>query len=39
MEDNNLEEWQKDLIRNGEYDITNFEEDLGEDVYYSKDEQ
>ena len=39
MEDNNLEEWQKDLVRNGEYDSTSFEEeDLEEDDYYSEDD-
>ena len=37
MEDRNIEEWQKDLIRNGEYDTTSFEEELGEDDYYSED--
>ena len=39
MEDSDLEEWQKDLIRNGEYDTTSFEEEnLEEDDYYSEDE-
>ena len=39
MENNNLEEWQKELVRNGDYDPTSFEEeDLEEDDYYSEDD-
>lgn len=36
-----LKDWQKELIRNGEYDPCNFEEDgeLEEDVYYYEDEE
>ena len=35
-----LEDWQKELVRNGEYDPCNFEEDgdLEEDDYYYEDE-
>lgn len=30
-----LEDWQKDLVRNGSYDVWNFdEEELEEDDYY-----
>lgn len=39
MEDYDLEEWQKELVRNGDYDVTSFdEEDLEEDDYYSDDD-
>ena len=39
MDDLNLEEWQKDLVREGKYDLDNFEEeDLDEDDYYSEDD-
>ena len=36
-----LEDWQKELVRNGEYDPCDFEEDgdLEEDDYYYEDEQ
>lgn len=36
-----LEEWQKDLVRKGEYDPWNFEEDgdLEEDDYYYEDDK
>lgn len=35
-----LEDWQKDLVRNGSYDVWNFdEEELEEDDYYSEDDE
>lgn len=35
----NLEDWQKELVRKGEYDPENFEEeDLEEDDYYYEDD-
>jgi len=36
-----LEEWQKELVRKGEYDPWNFEEDgdLEEDDYYYEDDK
>lgn len=36
-----LEEWQKELVRKGEYDPWNFEEDgdLEEDDYYNEDDK
>ena len=38
MEEYGLEEWQKDLVRSGEYNIDNFEEEnLEEDDYYYED--
>ena len=33
-----LKDWQKELVKNGEYDSTSFEEDLEGDDYYSEDE-
>lgn len=34
-----LEDWQKDLIRSGEYDPYDFEEDsIDEDSYYNEDD-
>ena len=41
MEDLDLEEWQKELVREGKYDPENFEEseDLEEDDYYSEDDE
>lgn len=34
-----LEDWQKDLVRNGSYDVWNFdEEELEEDDYYFEDD-
>ena len=39
MDDLNLEEWQKDLVREGKYSPYNFEEEeLEEDDYYSEDD-
>ena len=39
MENQGLEDWQKELVRNGEYEPTSFEEeDLEEDDYYYEDE-
>ncbi len=35
-----LEDWQKDLVRNGSYDVWSFdEEELEEDDYYSEDDE
>ena len=36
MDSNGLEDWQKDLVRKGEYEPHNFEEsgDLDDDDYY-----
>lgn len=41
MDNLNLEEWQKDLVRKGKYRPENFEEDgdLEEDDYYSEDDK
>ena len=41
MEAYELEEWQKELVRKGEYDPWNFEEDgdLEEDDYYNEDDK
>ena len=41
MNDLELEDWQKDLIREGKYDPENFEEseDLEEDDYYYEDDE
>ncbi len=39
MNDLNLEEWQKDLVREGKYSPYDFEEEeLEEDDYYSEDD-
>ena len=39
MSDAGLEDWQKELVRKGEYEPHNFEEeDLEEDDYYFEDE-
>ena len=39
MDQLNLEEWQKDLIREGKYDPENFEEEVeDEDEYYYEDD-
>lgn len=39
LNDLDLEEWQKELVRKGEYNPENFEEeDLEEDDYYYDDE-
>lgn len=40
MDAYDLEDWQKDLVRKGEYDPWNFEEDgdLEEDDYYYEDD-
>ena len=40
MDNYDLEDWQKDLVRDGDYDSWGFEEDgeLEEDDYYSEDE-
>ncbi len=40
MDNYDLEDWQKDLVRDGDYDSWDFEEDgeLEEDDYYSEDE-
>ena len=36
----NLEDWQKELVRKGEYEPENFEEeDLEEDDYYYEDDE
>jgi len=39
MDYNGLEDWQKDLVRKGDYEPHNFEEtgDLDEDDYYYED--
>ena len=35
-----LEDWQKDLVRNGSYDVWSFdEEELEEDDYYFEDDE
>jgi hypothetical protein len=41
MDDLELEDWQKDLVREGKYDPENFEEseDLEEDDYYYEDDE
>jgi hypothetical protein len=40
MDDLDLEDWQKDLVRKGEYDPENFEEEeLDEDDYYYEDDE
>ena len=39
MDDLNLEEWQKDLVREGKYSPYNFdEEEVEEDDYYYEDD-
>ncbi len=40
MDAYDLEEWQKNLVRKGEFDVTNFdddEDDLEEEDYYNDD--
>ena len=40
MNDLDLEDWQKELVRNGEYDPENFDEEVeDEDDYYSEDDE
>ena len=40
MDDLDLEEWQKELVRKGEYEPENFEEeDLEEEDYYYEDDK
>ena len=41
MDNLDLEEWQKDLVREGKYDPENFEEDDSEDEddYYHEDDE
>jgi hypothetical protein len=40
MSARDLEEWQKELVRKGDYDVYNFEEDdLEEDDYYYDDDK
>lgn len=41
MDYNGLEDWQKDLVRKGDYEPHNFEEmgDLDEDDYYYEDDK
>ena len=41
MKNLDLEDWQKELVRNGEYDPENFEEDdsLDDDDYYHEDDE
>ena len=41
MDNLDLEDWQKDLVREGKYDSENFEEDDSEDEddYYHEDEE
>ena len=41
MDNLDLEEWQKDLVREGKYDPENFEEDDSddEDDYYHEDDE
>ena len=41
MDDLDLEDWQKELVREGQYDPENFEEseDLEEDDYYYEDDE
>ena len=39
MEEMGLDEWEKEEVRNGNYDLDNFEEeDLEEDDYYYEDD-
>ncbi len=40
MDDLNLEEWQKELVREGKYEPENFEEEVEDedDYYYEEDE-
>jgi hypothetical protein len=39
MDELNLEDWQKDLVREGKYDPENFEEEVeDEDDYYYEDD-
>ena len=39
MDELGLEEWQKELVRSGEYDLTDFEEEVeDEDDYYYEDD-
>ncbi len=39
MDELDLDDWQKELVRKGEYDPENFEEeDLEEDDYYYEDD-
>ena len=39
MDDLNLEEWQKELVREGKYNIEDFEEEeLDEDSYYYEED-
>lgn len=40
MDDLDLEEWQKELVREGKYDPENFDEEVeDEDDYYSEDDE
>lgn len=40
MNDLGLEEWQKELVREGKYDPENFDEEVeDEDDYYSEDDE
>ena len=40
MKDLDLEEWQKELVREGKYDPENFDEEVeDEDDYYSEDDE
>ena len=40
MEDLDLEDWQKELVREGKYDPENFDEEVeDEDDYYSEDDE
>ena len=39
-DNNNLEDWQKELVKEKEYDTFNFEEEeLEDDDYYSEDDE
>lgn len=39
MNNLDLEDWQKDLVREEKYDPENFEEDDSEDDYYYEDDE
>ena len=39
-DNNDLEDWQKELVKENRYDTFNFEEEeLEDDVYYSEDDE
>jgi cell division protein FtsN len=37
-DNNDLEDWQKELVKENKHDTFNFEEELEEDDYYSEDD-